>query len=356
MGARLSTLLRAFVANGFVAPAHLPLAVAMVLSATMRLPFSALDRLHLGLAGSDMPPAAPVFIVGHWRSGTTHLHNLMARSPLFGQISPIASGLPDEILTLGTWLRPWLERALPEDRHIDRVAVRPDSPQEDEIPLANIQQLSVFHALYFPKRFQRHIDRGVFFDGCTAAEIATWCRSVRTFVAKIVLHQGKPLLLIKNPVYTCRLALLRTLWPEARFVHIRRNPYDVFASTRHYFRHLLPTLALQPFDHVDIERFVLETFVRLMRRYDEESVTVPGDRLYEVTYERLCRAPLDVLQEIHEQLRLPDWDLAHDHVMAYLASIEGYRTNQYAISAAERKMVDAAWRPYMSRWQEMLDL
>ena len=127
-------------------------------------------------------------------------------------------------------MRPWLERALPEDRHVDRVAVRPSSPQEDEIPLANIQQLSVFHALYFPKRFQRHIDRGVFFDGCTAAEIATWCRSVRTFVAKIVLHQGK----------------------------------------------------------------------------------------------RLCRAPLDVLQEIHEQLRLPDWDLAHDHVKAF--------------SAAERKM------------------
>ena len=70
MGARLSTLLRAFVANGFVAPAHLPLAVAMVLSATIRLPFSALDRLHLGVAGSEIPPAAPVFIVGHWRSGT----------------------------------------------------------------------------------------------------------------------------------------------------------------------------------------------------------------------------------------------------------------------------------------------
>jgi hypothetical protein len=55
MGARLSTLLRAFITNGFVAPAHLPLGVAMVLSATMRLPFSALDRLHLGLAGSDQP-------------------------------------------------------------------------------------------------------------------------------------------------------------------------------------------------------------------------------------------------------------------------------------------------------------
>jgi hypothetical protein len=75
--------------------------------------------------------------------------------PAFGHICPIASGLPDEILTLSTWFRGWLERALPEDRHVDRVAVRPDSPQEDEIPLANIQPLSVFHALYFPKHFQR---------------------------------------------------------------------------------------------------------------------------------------------------------------------------------------------------------
>lgn len=353
MGARLGTLVRAFAANGPLAPAHLPLACAMLLSATIRAPFRVLDRLQLARAGPSMPPAEPVFIIGHWRSGTTHLHNLMACSPAFGHISPLASGLPDEILTLGTWLRPWLERALPEDRHVDRVAVRPDSPQEDEIPLANLQPLSVFHALYFPRHFQRHIDRGVFFEGCTAAEIATWTRLVRTFIAKIALHQGAPLLLIKNPVYTARLALLRTIWPGARFVHIRRNPYEVFVSTRHYYRHLLAALALQPFDHVDLDPFVLETFTRLMRRYDEESVALPADRLCEVSYERLRRAPLDVLADVHDRLQLPEEPRTQARARAYMARTAGYQTNRYTIGAEDRHRVEAAWGRYLGYWEAM---
>lgn len=354
MGARLTTLVRALLANGPVRPAHVPLVAAMVLSATLRLPFGALDRLHLVRAARASPaPADPVFIIGHWRSGTTHLHNLMACSPAFGHITPLASGLPGEILTLGTWLRPWLELALPEDRHVDRVAIRPDSPQEDEIPLANLQPLSVFHALYFPKHFQRLVDRGVFFEGCTAAEIATWSRAARTFVAKIALHQKKPLLLIKNPVYTARLALLLTIWPDARFVHIRRNPYDVFVSTRHYYRRLLPSLALQSFEHIDIERFVLETFVRLMQRYDAESVALPDHQLCEVTYEGLCRAPLDVLGHVHEQLQLPDWHCTRAQAGRYLGGIEDYQTNRYSIAAEDRRKVEAAWGPYLADWQRM---
>jgi hypothetical protein len=355
MGARLTTLLRAFVENGFVDPMQLPLALLLVLSAAARLPFRALDQLQFARTRHAMAPEPPVFIIGHWRTGTTHLHNLLARSPAFGHISPIASGLPDEILTLGTWFRGWLERALPEDRHVDRVAVRPDSPQEDEIPLASMQLLSVFHAIYFPKHFQRHIDRGVFLEGCAPAEIAAWRRLVQAFAAKIALHQGKPRLLIKNPVYTARIALLRAIWPEARFVHIRRNPYEVFVSTRHYFQQLLRHLALQRFDHVDVEGFVLDTFVRIMARYDADSAALPGDRLCEVTYEQLLRTPLAVLSEIHVRLVLPGWETAQPRIEAYLASIRDYRTNRYSISTADRHRVDAAWGAHVAYWQAMTD-
>ncbi len=353
MGARLSTLLQALLASGPVAPAHLPLLLAMLLSATLRAPFRALDQLRLALAGNAVRPEAPVFIIGHWRSGTTHLHNLLACSPQFGHISPLASGLPDEILTLGTWLRPLLELALPEDRHVDRVAVGPDSPQEDEIPLANLQLLSIFHALYFPRYFQAQVDRGVFFEGCSQVEIANWCRLSQGFVAKIALHQQKPLLLIKNPVYTARIALLRQIWPAARFIHIRRNPYEVFASTRSYYRKMLPMLALQPFDHVDIEAFVLETFVRLMRRYDEDSADLPPERLCEVSYEQLCAAPMAVLERIHRQLDLADWPAVQPRVSRYLASIAGFQPELDPIDEADRRKVEAAWGPYLAYWRAM---
>ena len=108
----------------------------------------------------------------------------------FVPFSPLASGLPDEILTLGTWLRPLLEKALPEDRHVDRVRITPDSPQEDEIPLANMQMHSIFHALYFPKQFVALAQSGIFFEDVPARDIARWQAEARRFAEKIVMHQA----------------------------------------------------------------------------------------------------------------------------------------------------------------------
>ena len=51
------------------------------------------------------PP--PIFLLGHWRSGTTHLYNLLGQGD-FAYVDPIAAGLPWEFLTLGRWLRPLL--------------------------------------------------------------------------------------------------------------------------------------------------------------------------------------------------------------------------------------------------------
>ncbi len=352
MGARLTTLLRALVETGPVAPRHAGLVCVMLLSALARTPLRPVEAaLLMRRRRTRPPPDAPLFIVGHWRTGTTHLHSLLGCSPAFGHISPIASGLPDQLLTLGTWLRPLLEKALPADRHVDRVAVTPTAPQEDEIPLANMQPLSVFHAIYFPRHFQRLIDRGVFFDGVSQAEIARWADLAKCFAEKIALHQAARRVVIKNPVYTARIARLRQIWPEAQFIHIRRDPYRVFVSTRHYFRAILSELALQPSDAIDIEAFVLATFTRLMAAYDRESRDVPAGRLIEVSYERLIRAPEDVLAEIHGQLSLPGWDAARPRVAAYLESLGGYRTNRYEILEADRAKVDAHWADAVAKWR-----
>ncbi|MEO1659287.1 MAG: sulfotransferase [Pseudomonadota bacterium] len=355
MGARLSVLLKAISENGLPAGKHLPLFALMMLSAAGRSPIHLLERSkHARVAENAPPMEDPVFVIGHWRSGTTHLHNLLGKSPAFGHISPLASGLPDEILTLGTWLAPTLEKALPEDRHVDRVAVTPDSPQEDEIPLANLQNLSVFQAVYFPKNFRKTFDRGVFFDGCSNAEIARWTRMVQHFAEKIALHQGKPLLLIKNPVYTARIQRLKAIWPKARFIHIRRNPYEVFVSTRNYYRKLLPELALQRFDHVDIDQFVLETFTRLMDLYEEEKVGLGADQLMEVSYEHLIREPIPVLKSVHDQLSLPEWDSAEKAISDYLATIADYQTNATTkVDADIKEAVDHAWGPHVAKWRAL---
>jgi len=348
MGARAEVLLRLLVAEGGVSPRHLPLVAGMLASAAARAPFRLLDAAETARRRGGTPD--PVFILGHWRSGTTHLHNLLGQSPRFGIIRPLPAGIPDEMLTLGRWLRPLLERALPENRKVDRVAVRPQSPQEDEIPLASMGAASIYNGLYFPRRLAHHIDRGVFFQGLGEGEVERWIGLHKRLLTKIAIDQGREGLLIKNVAYTARLGLLRRAWPSARFIFIRRNPYEVYASTRNYYRTLLPMLALQPYDHVDIERLVLDTYPRLMDRYFEDAAAVPDSHLAELSYEALVADPIGQLERLHDQLSLPGWERARPRVEAYLDSISDYRRNEFTMSPEDADRVEVAWGRYIDMW------
>ena len=351
MGGRLSTLLYAFAQNKGVSLRYTPLAAAMLGFAALRAPLGLLERIITLKRQRNRPKMRdPVFIIGHWRSGTTHLHNLLSHSPLFGHISPLASGLPNELLTLATWFRPWLEQALPEDRYVDKVAVTPDSPQEDEIPLANQQSLSVFHAVYFPRKFHHNFERGVFLDGVEPGEIERWARFMRAFLEKVALHQNRDCILVKNPVYTARIAQLHALFPNARFIHIRRNPYNVYASTLLYYQRLLEELALQSYDHVDLPRFVEETYVKMMTRYDRESAQLPSHLLTEVSFEELEDTPLKVLESIHKNLGLAHWAETQDRVRVYLSKITGYQKNKLQLNAEQIARVKQNWGEYVTRW------
>jgi hypothetical protein len=58
----------------------------------------------------------PIFIIGHWRSGTTHLHNLMSQDPALGWVSMYQAVVPDFSLAGQSWLKPLLTRIVPADR------------------------------------------------------------------------------------------------------------------------------------------------------------------------------------------------------------------------------------------------
>ena len=355
MGANLNTLLGAFFQHGGVSLRCLPHAGLFLLSALLRAPFAALERL--AMQQDDRLPSslqAPVFIVGHWRSGTTHLHNLLACSPAFGIIPPLASGLPGELLTLATWLRPLLEKALPATRVVDSVAVTPNSPQEDEIPLANLQLLSVFHALYFPKKFSERFHRGVFFDGASAAKIARWERELRLFLRKVARQQRNPRILIKNPVYTARVRRLLSIWPKAKFLHIYRNPYNVFPSSVHYFSEMLSRLSLQRVQNLNLEAFVLRAYPQMLNALYNETSALPPTQYCETRYENLEQNPLEELERIHNLLALPHWPKTRPKAAAYLASLPSYKKNQYPLSQKQLRQIKTSWIHYIQKWNYSL--
>jgi len=322
-------------------------------AAVGRLPLSLAERAWLASRPdplAEMP--APVFILGHWRSGTTHLFNLMSRDPRFAWPDPFATGMPWNFLLLGRALRPLLKRALPESRLIDNVAVNPDSPQEDEIGLASMQTLSYYHALYFPERFGEHFTDGAFPDPAHVSpdRLGRRADALKHYCRKLLLNASGNTLLAKNPIYTGQVAWLRSIWPDARFIHIHRNPYVVFESTRNFYRKLLPAYALQRFDPDAVEPFILETYPRMLERLYADCDGLPREQFIEVTYADLEARPLECLDAIYQQLGIGAFDEVSAQVAAYLESIRGYTKNPHRFSTETLDKVDAAWGKWLNRW------
>lgn len=345
------TVATALARNGPFAPRVWPLAGAMLLASLLRGPFSLCEHAWTAARLGRLPrPRAPVFILGHWRSGTTHLFNLMSRDPRFVWPDPFATGLPWDFLLLGRLARPLMKRALPDKRFIDDVAVNPDSPQEDEIALASMQDVSYYHAIYFPRRFESLYRQGVFPDGMDYREQQRWRRRFEYYNRKLLATRTGATLLIKNPVYTGRTALIRQIWPDARFIHIHRNPYVVFESTRKFYRALLPRYALQAFDEDIADNLIAQSYPRMIERLYEDVADLGSDRFVELSFESLERDPLGQLERIYTSLGLPGEAGVRRHVQAYLDSIAHYKKNQHVFTDETIDKVDRHWGDLVRRW------
>lgn len=348
-GANLGTLAKVVGRSGL--PSKPLSATAIGLAALARWPFSTAERLVME---SRLPAAAdlsaPVFILGHWRSGTTHLYNIMCKGEAWGFVPPVATGLPWDLFGLARVFNSVLERALPEHRYIDNIPVTPDSPQEDEIAVANMSDLSFYHGIYFPRTFADHIRRGLFFDGCSDDEIDKWKERFTYLLRKLYMYQDDKPLLIKNPVYTGRVALLREMFPQAKFIHIHRNPYEVFASMRNFYAKLLNQFALQNYEHVDIDETILSVYDRMMHTLERDTAGLPEDVYLEMRYDELDHRPMESVERIYSTLALPDFEMARPKFETYLASVESFKKNKFAYSDEAAAKVEGRWRYFVDKW------
>jgi len=316
-----------------------------------RLPITMLEAglQPLLLRGTGAMPA-PLFVIGHWRSGTTHLSNLLSKDEALGFVPPVAAGIPWECLTLGRWFRRQLETQLPKSRLIDKVPVRPDSPQEDEIGLSNMLPFSFMHAYYFPSVLQKALDRGLFWEGLKPAEKNRWRRQLSSYTRKLYVQQGNRRLVIRNPAHMARISELRRIFPGAQFIHIHRNPYRVFLSMQNFYRQLLPALALHNWEEAAVDAAILRTYDRLMHSYYAQSTQLSSQDHISVSFEALEADPLSLLQRIYDRLELGDFKQKTGCFERYLFEVGRYEKNSFADKATpDLPQVRAAWSEHFDR-------
>jgi len=251
----------------------------------------------------------PVFVLGHPRTGTTLLHTLLALDEeLFGVCTTFCAGFPSSFL--------WFERfkglfgALIDDtRPMDGMPLSFDLPQEDEIAVNVLSagQVSPYMPLHFMTEEPSY--RPFFsFESAPPAARRRWSDTFLFLLRKLSLRSGGRRLLLKSPVHTARIKLLRELFPEAKFVYVHRHPLTVFKSASHmadttywysYFA--------KPTSH-QIQEFILNQFVQLWRDYDAARAEVPHGHLTEISYHELTSDPVKALGRVYTALGIEGFE------------------------------------------------
>ena len=348
-GMNLGGWLRLLVKNRVaVSPSRWPMAAGITVMATANSALSLVESLGWGRAVAQVDvPDDPIFIVGHWRTGTTMLHEMFGldsrmRCPTtYECLSPCHFLLTEEFVQKRLWF------VIPRHRPMDNVRVGFERPQEDEAALCNLGHRSPFLTVAFPNRplqYPRYRD----FSDLTAGELDRWEKGIKQFLRR-VLYKQRGQLVLKSPQHTYRIRHLLKAFPRARFVHLSRDPYLVFRSTVHFWRRMYSEYGLQKPNFNGLEEFVLEHFEHMQLRLNEDRGAVDPQRWIQLRYEDLIADPVSHMEAIYEQLNLGDFEPARRAIEKYAA--KRYRTNQFEeLEASQVEQINQRWADYFDRY------
>ncbi len=337
-----------------ISRAYIPRILFVSLTTLLTSPLRLWERVRYGRRiRSTVIHPAPVFIIGHWRSGTTYLHNLMCQDKNLGYLSTFQAMAPGFCLVGEGAIKRMLAkkaRSRYPSRLIDNIPLSFDAPQEDEFALANISPRSFLHAFSFPQQAQDFFERYVLFDGPSAAAPPQWIDTYLTVLRKATLASGGKRLVVKNCAHTARIRTLLGLFPDAKFIHIHRNPYQLFLSTLHMHRTVLLRSQLQEIEPDQVETCVLRFYSQLMRRFLADKSLIPAGNLVEIRFEDLEASPLAQLRRVYDGLGLPGFAAAESDFRSYIDSVADYQKNTYEMDAHIIAKVDQHWQFAFDQW------
>jgi hypothetical protein len=291
----------------------------------------------------------PVIIIGHWRSGTTYLHELLSEDPQYCYVTLWHTMLPDSFLILEP-IKKFLSNFLPKKRPMDEIKVDIDGPYEEEAAIAVFSTWSFFNGLHFAKNAEEQYLKSIHFEGLSDDEKNQWKQDYLKFMKSVTYENNGKRLLLKNPANTARIPALLEIFPDAKFIHIYRNPYKVYLSTKKMRIKVLDKLSLQNAYEEEIEDQVINNYKRLMKRLLEQKELIPNENLIEIRYENLVANPLNQVKEIYDKLNLNDFQKAKPELMKYLESKKDYKTNIYKIDKKIIEKIKKNWNFTIELW------
>ena len=370
-----------------ISPSRWGMAVAI----TLFTPFNTLGALIQAcfwgrrLAASKLH-SPPVFIIGHWRSGTTLLHELLVLDERLSSPSTFQCFAPEHFLVTEWFFRRFCRWMLPAKRPMDNMQTGWDRPQEDEFALLVMGVPSPYRRLAFPNLPPvdlEYLDT----EGLDEPRREAWGEPLVRFLKAVSWRTERPLV-VKSPTHTGRIATLARIFPGAKFIHLTRNPETLFPSTVRLWQSLDAVQALQltptspgssspalpspepsaaaqasatdgpksPSEAVgleagNLEEYVIECLRRMYAAFHRDRDAIPAENIVDVRYEDLVADPVAQVESIYSRLRLGDFESVRESLMRWVETEHSeYRPNRHRLPEGQATKIRTAWRDYFDRY------
>ncbi len=292
-------------------------------------PFQLIDKVIYLFKNKSLKKKDPIFIIGHWRSGTTLLHNLLCKNQNFGFLNTYNSLFINNIYSKYL-LKTLMKFIMPSERPSDRIRLDVDLPQEDEFAVSNITNLSHYNFFFFPEEYKKFYSEAVRFENSKSSE---WLSSYRKLLDRVKIYTNKEQLIIKNPSNTARIKYLLEKFPDAKFIHIYRNPVNVYLSTYKFFYELFPSVNLQKCSSDLLEKLILHNYREMYTDYYAQKHLIPKKNLIEIKFEDFKKDSYSYLKKIHSQFDLDLNEFTEKNYRNYLKQQKSHKMNTYQIKS-----------------------
>ena len=294
----------------------------------------------------------PVYIVGHWRTGTTYMQNLLTRDPQFGWFDPVKTVSFNNCILMKPVLAAAQKKLLQGARPMDNLEYTLDLPMEEVFAQATISTQAIAHMLVFPDGGNgiKYIETA-FIAEQPEAKQKEWFKAYDYILKKVTwIEKGKQLLL-KSPENTCRIGMLKRCYKDSKFINIYRNPYTVVMSTINMFKKEMALFCLneKPSDEF-IENTCIDLFERIYRKAFQELYAMPESDYIDICYEDFCKTPREHVKMIYDHLGLDGYEEALPYFEKYLDSQKDYKKNHFELRDDLRDKINDRLGFYFERY------
>lgn len=353
---RLDNWVRLLCENKFkISKEKIPQLLYMLGTGLVLTPFTLLESLICAVpVRKHKMKKDPVFVIGHWRSGTTYLQNLLSKDKQFGWCDPVSTTTFCNSYLLGPVLKKMLVKPLEEARPMDNMEYTLELPMEDVFALNLISTHSIIHLIAFPQNYKHYIKESFISELSPKAQ-KQWRKSTMYVLKKMSMRNGGKQLMLKSPDHTCHVDQLIDMFPDGKYVNIHRDPYVTIMSTINMFKKQMDLIMLNnPPENLDIllEDMLVELFRHMYEKLFElqDSGALKEGSIVDISYEQLSKEPEVCLRKIYEGLGIDGFEEALPNFREHIRSVDGYVKNKFELGDRLRNKINDNLGFYFERY------